>query len=42
MNELNQQLDDLHHVACVVRDVAEAVAWYRERFRCEVADEDET
>lgn len=42
MNESNQQLDGLHHVACVVRDVAEAAAWYQERFRCQVAYEDET
>jgi catechol 2,3-dioxygenase-like lactoylglutathione lyase family enzyme len=42
MNEPNQQLDNLHHVACVVRDVVEAAAWYRSRFRCVVAYQDET
>lgn len=42
MTEAHQQLDSLHHVACVVRSVSESVQWYRLRFRCEVAYEDDT
>jgi len=36
------ELDSLHHVAIAVRNIADAVAWYRERFRCEIAYQDET
>ena len=35
-------LDALHHVALQVEDIARAVAWYQERFRCEVAWRDES
>jgi catechol 2,3-dioxygenase-like lactoylglutathione lyase family enzyme len=35
-------LDSLHHVAIAVGDIAEAVRWYRETFRCEVAYQDAT
>lgn len=42
MNEQNQGLDLLHHTAVVVENVHDAVNWYRERFRCEVAYEDST
>ena len=35
-------LDDLHHVAIPVRDVATAVAWYTSKFRCKVAYQDAT
>lgn len=35
-------LDDLHHVAIPVRDVAKAVAWYTSTFRCKVAYQDAT
>jgi catechol 2,3-dioxygenase-like lactoylglutathione lyase family enzyme len=35
-------LDDLHHVAIPVRNVATAVAWYTSNFRCKVAYQDET
>ncbi len=35
-------LDRLHHVAISVSDVAAAVEWYREMFRCEVTYQDET
>lgn len=35
-------LDPVHHIAIVVADVAAAVAWYTERFRCEVAYRDAT
>lgn len=38
----NETLDAVHHIAVVVNDIAEAVRWYRETFRCEVAYEDET
>ena len=36
------QLDSLHHVACVVEDVADAVQWYRSRFRCRIDFQDDT
>src|SRR5688572_12368879 len=36
------QLDAMHHVAISVNDVAEAVRWYQDRFRCEVAYQDPT
>lgn len=35
-------LDHLDHVAVQVPDIAAAVAWYRERFACEVDYEDPT
>ncbi len=35
-------LDSLHHVAVAVDDVAAAVRWYRETFRCEIAYQDAT
>ncbi len=35
-------LDRLHHVAISVDDVASAVQWYRERFRCEIVYQDAT
>jgi catechol 2,3-dioxygenase-like lactoylglutathione lyase family enzyme len=35
-------LDTLHHVAVQVTDIAAAVAWYRARFNCEVAYQDDT
>lgn len=37
-----QALDSIHHVAIPVTNVAEAVTWYREHFRCEVTYQDET
>lgn len=37
-----KNLDQLDHVAIAVSSVADAVLWYRERFRCEVAYEDAT
>jgi catechol 2,3-dioxygenase-like lactoylglutathione lyase family enzyme len=37
-----QELDSLDHVAVPVTDVAAAVEWYRERFRCEVKYQDAT
>lgn len=36
------QLDTLHHAAIRVKDVKEAVAWYTERFRCNVEYQDAT
>jgi catechol 2,3-dioxygenase-like lactoylglutathione lyase family enzyme len=36
------KLDSLDHVAIAVPDVAAAVEWYRERFRCEIAYQDDT
>ena len=35
-------LDTLHHAAIRVKDVKEAVAWYTERFHCDVEYQDET
>ena len=35
-------LDSLHHVAIVANDIAEAVRWYQETFRCEVEYQDAT
>lgn len=35
-------LDALHHVAIVVDDIAAAVQWYTERFRCRVEHTDDT
>jgi len=39
-NEKN--LDTLHHAAIGVKDVAEAVAWYTQRFHCAVEYQDAT
>lgn len=36
------ELDALHHVAIAVNDIAEAVNWYRARFKCEIAYQDPT
>jgi catechol 2,3-dioxygenase-like lactoylglutathione lyase family enzyme len=36
------ELDSLDHVAIPVSDVASAVDWYRETFRCEVKYQDDT
>ncbi len=36
------ELDTIHHVAVPVTNVGEAVDWYRSRFRCEIAYQDET
>lgn len=38
----SQTLDSIHHVAISVKNIAEAVDWYREQFRCEVAYQDDT
>ena len=35
-------LDRLDHVAIPVENIAQAVDWYRETFRCEVKYQDET
>ncbi len=35
-------LDSVHHVAISVQNIAEAVSWYCEQFRCEIAYQDET
>ena len=35
-------LDSLHHVAISVSDIAAAVEWYRQTFRCEIAYQDAT
>lgn len=35
-------LDALDHIAVSVRDIARAVAWYRDHFRCDIVYQDET
>jgi len=42
MTSAERTLDDLHHVAISVRNIAEAVDWYRSTFRCEVTYQDDT
>lgn len=37
-----EDLDSLHHVAISVRDVARAVRWYTDTFRCRVVYQDDT
>lgn len=36
------KLDTIDHVAVAVTDVAEAVKWYQEQFKCEVEYQDKT
>ncbi|MCL5269281.1 MAG: VOC family protein [bacterium] len=38
----NTVLDPIHHIAIQVCDLAGAVRWYTERFRCRVEYEDDT
>jgi hypothetical protein len=35
-------LDSMHHVAISVDDIAKAVDWYTQTFRCEIAYQDPT
>jgi catechol 2,3-dioxygenase-like lactoylglutathione lyase family enzyme len=35
-------LDRIDHIAVSVRDIAQAVAWYKKTFRCTVSYQDET
>lgn len=37
-----EKLDRLDHAALRVKDIGEAVAWYKERFRCAVEYQDAT
>jgi catechol 2,3-dioxygenase-like lactoylglutathione lyase family enzyme len=37
-----EEFDRIDHIAIAVRDVAEAVDWYRQTFRCRVAYQDAT
>ncbi|MEZ5952362.1 MAG: VOC family protein [Planctomycetaceae bacterium] len=37
-----QAFDTVHHVAISVENIAEAVAWYREQFRCGIVYQDDT
>jgi len=37
-----EEFDRIDHIAIAVRDVAEAVDWYRQNFRCRVAYQDAT
>jgi len=36
------ELDSIHHVAISVENIATTVDWYREKFQCEIAYQDET
>lgn len=36
------ELDAIHHVAISVKNIAEAVSWYTETFRCTISYQDET
>ena len=38
----NGPLDEIHHVAIAVSNVAKSVDWYRKHFRCDVEYQDET
>ncbi len=42
MHKSNTELDELHHVAIQVEDVARAVEWYQSMFKCEVSWQDST
>ena len=42
MTAAEPTLDGLHHVAISVKDIAEAVDWYRTTFRCDVTYQDDT
>ena len=35
-------MDTLHHVAIAVSDIAQAAQWFRQRFDCSVAYQDDT
>ncbi len=39
---MSQPLDPIHHIAIPVRDVKEAVEWYRGHFACAVSYQDDT
>ena len=41
MNDYGQ-LDELHHIAISVDDIAKAVEWYTNTFRCTVSYQDDT
>lgn len=42
VQQSDQPLESLHHVAIVVDDVAAALRWYQEKFSCQVVHADET
>jgi catechol 2,3-dioxygenase-like lactoylglutathione lyase family enzyme len=39
---MQETLDQIHHVAIAVDDIAKAVQWYAQEFRCEVSYQDDT
>lgn len=39
---MQETLDQIHHVAIAVDDIATAVQWYVQEFRCEVSYQDDT
>ncbi|GFZ81448.1 hypothetical protein RLOatenuis_2390 [Rickettsiales bacterium] len=39
---MSRALDTIHHMAIQVKDIAEAVSWYTDRFGCDVEYQDES
>lgn len=39
---MTQKLDNLHHIAIQVKDIAQSVKWYTEKFTCNIAYQDES
>ena len=39
---MTKQLDAIHHTAIQVKNIANAVSWYTERFKCEIEYQDES
>ena len=37
-----RQLDDIHHTAIQVKNIANSVSWYTENFKCEIEYQDES
>jgi extradiol dioxygenase family protein len=42
MNSVSEPFDAMHHVAISVDNIAEAVQWYQEQFRCGIVYQDDT
>lgn len=39
---MTEKLDNLHHVAIQVKDIAKSVDWYTGKFKCEIEYQDES
>lgn len=39
---MTKKLDNLHHIAIQVKDIAKAVNWYTEQFSCDISYQDES